>query len=356
MVGRCWSARVRGRCGGRGGRGSREVAQARVAVEPRGPRSGGGTRKGREVVTCPIRPRGRTLPGRACPRVARRRKSGVVDPRGDGGPVRSGRRAAGQRHLEGAALEAAVPLQYGGRDALEERAFRLAGGAGSPRPGRSPPHAPPPPVTNGGLWWNGTPLPPESERLQMDQRRSPAAACAGSAARSAREGSSSRARGGARAGLPSAAGRRPGRGRGCARMRRPPAGRTRTRRSGRARRTARRADACAATTLVRVRWQSAAHPLRGRQSAASTSTPPLARLVRPRGPELRAGMYRILVQRSIYDKVVDELAARAGRVRVGLPTDPGTHMGPQAHRAQLEKTLSYIDVGRSEGARARRRW
>jgi acyl-CoA reductase-like NAD-dependent aldehyde dehydrogenase len=60
---------------------------------------------------------------------------------------------------------------------------------------------------------------------------------------------------------------------------------------------------------------------------------------------------RLLVQRSIYDRVVDELAQRAGRIRVGQPLDDATQMGPQAHAEQLNKTLSYIDIGSDEGAR-----
>lgn len=59
---------------------------------------------------------------------------------------------------------------------------------------------------------------------------------------------------------------------------------------------------------------------------------------------------RILVERPIYERVVEEFRTRAQRVRVGMPLDPATHMGPQAHRQQLEKTLSYISIGRSEGA------
>lgn len=59
---------------------------------------------------------------------------------------------------------------------------------------------------------------------------------------------------------------------------------------------------------------------------------------------------RILVERPIYDRVVEEFRRRAGRVRVGMPLDPATHMGPQAHSQQLEKTLSYIDIGQAEGA------
>jgi aldehyde dehydrogenase (NAD+) len=60
---------------------------------------------------------------------------------------------------------------------------------------------------------------------------------------------------------------------------------------------------------------------------------------------------RVLVQRSIYHEVVRQFAERAAQVRVGLPMDPRTHMGPQANSRQLDKTLSYFDIGRDEGAR-----
>ena len=59
---------------------------------------------------------------------------------------------------------------------------------------------------------------------------------------------------------------------------------------------------------------------------------------------------RILVERQVYDHVVEEFQRRAARVKVGMPLDPATHMGPQAHQAQLDKTLSYIGIGRDEGA------
>ncbi len=59
---------------------------------------------------------------------------------------------------------------------------------------------------------------------------------------------------------------------------------------------------------------------------------------------------RVLVQRTVYDQVAEAFAQRAGRVRVGMPLDEATHMGPQAHQSQLDKTLSYIDIGVKEGA------
>jgi len=60
---------------------------------------------------------------------------------------------------------------------------------------------------------------------------------------------------------------------------------------------------------------------------------------------------RLLVHESVYDKVVNEIAARSTRVRVGNALDPQTQMGPQAHDEQLQKTLRYLDIGRNEGAR-----
>ncbi|WP_245153768.1 aldehyde dehydrogenase [Allopusillimonas ginsengisoli] len=60
---------------------------------------------------------------------------------------------------------------------------------------------------------------------------------------------------------------------------------------------------------------------------------------------------RLLVQRGVYEQVVQELARRAERIRVGLPDDPRAQMGPQNSEAQLEKTLGYVDIGKSEGAR-----
>ena len=59
---------------------------------------------------------------------------------------------------------------------------------------------------------------------------------------------------------------------------------------------------------------------------------------------------RVLVERPIYDRVVAAFCERAATVRVGMPLDPATHMGPQAHLEQLNKTLSYVDIGKNEGA------
>jgi aldehyde dehydrogenase (NAD+) len=60
---------------------------------------------------------------------------------------------------------------------------------------------------------------------------------------------------------------------------------------------------------------------------------------------------RLFAQRSIYDEVVERMAERAGRIRVGMPLDASTHIGPQSSAEQLAKTQRYIALGREQGAR-----
>ncbi len=60
---------------------------------------------------------------------------------------------------------------------------------------------------------------------------------------------------------------------------------------------------------------------------------------------------RILVERSYYEEFRDAFVARARALRVGDPLDPGTHLGPLASRAHLEKVLGCVELARSEGAR-----
>ena len=59
---------------------------------------------------------------------------------------------------------------------------------------------------------------------------------------------------------------------------------------------------------------------------------------------------RVMVHRPVYDQVVEAFAARASKVRVGMPLDANNHMGPQNNASQLEKTMRYVGIGREEGA------
>jgi aldehyde dehydrogenase len=62
---------------------------------------------------------------------------------------------------------------------------------------------------------------------------------------------------------------------------------------------------------------------------------------------------RALVQQSIYDRFMERATARTQAIVEGDPLDSRTMLGAQASNDQLEKILSYIDIGKKEGARVR---
>lgn len=59
---------------------------------------------------------------------------------------------------------------------------------------------------------------------------------------------------------------------------------------------------------------------------------------------------RLLVERPIYDQVVERLAERVARIRVGDPFDEQTEVGPLIHQGHWRRVMGYIDQGRREGA------
>ncbi|MEP6852273.1 MAG: aldehyde dehydrogenase [bacterium] len=60
---------------------------------------------------------------------------------------------------------------------------------------------------------------------------------------------------------------------------------------------------------------------------------------------------RALVQASIYDRFMDDAVARTKKIVQGNPLDTTTMIGAQASNDQLEKILSYLDIGHQEGAK-----
>lgn len=60
---------------------------------------------------------------------------------------------------------------------------------------------------------------------------------------------------------------------------------------------------------------------------------------------------RLFIERSVYERVSSELVERVKRIRIGMPFDPKTHIGPQTSAEQLTKTQQYIALGRAEGAK-----
>ncbi|HCV97185.1 MAG TPA: aldehyde dehydrogenase, partial [Stenotrophomonas sp.] len=59
---------------------------------------------------------------------------------------------------------------------------------------------------------------------------------------------------------------------------------------------------------------------------------------------------RALIQESIYDAFMERALKRVAAIKQGNPLDPNTMVGAQASSEQLEKILSYFDIGRQEGA------
>jgi aldehyde dehydrogenase len=60
---------------------------------------------------------------------------------------------------------------------------------------------------------------------------------------------------------------------------------------------------------------------------------------------------RALIQASIYDRFMTAALDRVKKVKQGNPLDTDTMIGAQASTEQLEKILSYMDIGKQEGAK-----
>jgi phenylacetaldehyde dehydrogenase len=61
---------------------------------------------------------------------------------------------------------------------------------------------------------------------------------------------------------------------------------------------------------------------------------------------------RLYVQQSVFDQVVEGVAAAARAVKLGPGLDPTTEMGPMVSETQLKRVCGYLEAGKKEGARA----
>ncbi|MFZ3347488.1 aldehyde dehydrogenase family protein [Mycobacterium sp.] len=59
---------------------------------------------------------------------------------------------------------------------------------------------------------------------------------------------------------------------------------------------------------------------------------------------------RILVQRGVYDQVVEGMAMVANAMKMGGPNEEGTMSGPLISQKQLNRVLGYLEQGKSDGA------
>jgi phenylacetaldehyde dehydrogenase len=61
---------------------------------------------------------------------------------------------------------------------------------------------------------------------------------------------------------------------------------------------------------------------------------------------------RLYVERAVYDQVVEGVANKARKIKVGTGMDASTQMGPLVSEEQLHRVCNYLDIGAKEGAKA----
>ena len=59
---------------------------------------------------------------------------------------------------------------------------------------------------------------------------------------------------------------------------------------------------------------------------------------------------RLIVTQGIYPKFIEALKARMEKIKVGDALTAGTDIGPVVSQSQLEQDLSYVEIGKAEGA------
>lgn len=59
---------------------------------------------------------------------------------------------------------------------------------------------------------------------------------------------------------------------------------------------------------------------------------------------------RVIIHEKVHDRFVETFVKRAAALRVGDGLDPATQMGPSISEKQLQKVISYVEIGKQEGA------
>lgn len=59
---------------------------------------------------------------------------------------------------------------------------------------------------------------------------------------------------------------------------------------------------------------------------------------------------RLFAHKSIYDKVIQGVTARAGKIKIGHGLDPSVNLGPLVSKEQHQRVSGFLESGRKEGA------
>jgi len=60
---------------------------------------------------------------------------------------------------------------------------------------------------------------------------------------------------------------------------------------------------------------------------------------------------RAIIEKTIYEPLIERLATKTQKMKVGNGLEPGIDMGPAVDESQLETDLKYIEIAKKEGAR-----
>ncbi|MBT8458862.1 MAG: aldehyde dehydrogenase family protein, partial [Boseongicola sp.] len=59
---------------------------------------------------------------------------------------------------------------------------------------------------------------------------------------------------------------------------------------------------------------------------------------------------RLMLHEDVYDTVLPRVIERIGKMKAGDPLDPASDMGPMNSKMQYDKTISYIEIAKADGA------
>jgi acyl-CoA reductase-like NAD-dependent aldehyde dehydrogenase len=76
----------------------------------------------------------------------------------------------------------------------------------------------------------------------------------------------------------------------------------------------------------------------------------LARTITVLSGQVCAMLSRAIVPAARHDEIAEAIAVEMRTVKVGVPTDPASEMGPIAMKRQLERIEYYVEKGKEEGA------
>jgi phenylacetaldehyde dehydrogenase len=83
----------------------------------------------------------------------------------------------------------------------------------------------------------------------------------------------------------------------------------------------------------------------------AVAVPGAARAIFNNSGQVCAAGSRLYAHESVFDKIVEGVAAEAGKLKIGPGLDPATQMGPLVSQEQLDRVSGYVAQGRSDGAR-----